>query len=140
MSIPTAFDKPAKFVCDALRWLTARGKIVHIASISQTLTPHGMLLTPADDIQMDMEKTSLDYVPLAIMRSPALVYNVQQQPVEIQRLVVQWDPTYCATPNKDIRNFLQKHLKPPDADMNKVSATMIKEQDYLPQYQRKVWT
>ena len=76
MSIPTAFDKRANFVCDALRWLTAPGKIVHIASISKTLTPYGMFLTAAGDIQMHMEKTSLDYVPLAIMRSPALLYDV----------------------------------------------------------------
>ena len=93
ISLPTAFDKPAKSVCDALRWLTACGKIVHIASISKTLTPYGMLLTAAADIHIDMEKTSLDYGPLAVMRSPALLYNVQQQPVDIQRLVHQWDPT-----------------------------------------------
>ena len=146
MSIPPAFDKPAKFICDALRWLTARGKIVHVASISKTPTPYGMLLTAAADIQMDTEKTSLDYVPLAVMRSPALLCNVQHQPVEIQRLVHQWDPTYRAIANKDIKSFFQKYLKPPDADMNKVSATVMKEQlydpirDYLPQHQRKVWT
>ena len=146
MSIPAAFDKPAKFICDALRWLTARGKIVHVASISKTLTPYGMLLTAAAVIQTDTEKTSLDYVPLAVMRSPALLYNVQHQPVEIQWLVHQWDPTYRAIANKDIKSFLQKHLKPPDADMNKVSATVMKEQlydpirDYLPQHKRKVWT
>ena len=40
---------------------------------------------------------------------------------------------------------LQKHLKPPDAVMNKVSAAVMKEhlydpiRDYLPQYQRKIW-
>ena len=77
MSIPSAFDKPAKFVCDALRWLTARGKIIHIAGISKTLTPYGMLLTASADIQMDTEKTCLDYVPLAILKSLALLYNVQ---------------------------------------------------------------
>ena len=80
LSIPTAFHKPAKFVCDALRWLTARGRIVHIASISKTLTPYGMLLTAVADIQMDMEKTSLEYVQLAVMRLPALLYNVQLAP------------------------------------------------------------
>ena len=145
MSIPYAFDKPAKFVCDALRWLTARGKIIHIASISKTLTPYGMLLTASADIQMDTEKTSLEYVPLAIMKSPALLYNVQQHLLQIQRLVHQWDPTYRAIANKDIKNFLQKHLKLPDADMNTVSAVVMKGhlydpiRDYLPQYQRKVW-
>ena len=76
MSIPSAFDKPATFVYDALRWFTARGKSIHIASISKTLTPYGMLLTASADIQMDTEKTSLDYVPVAIMKSPALLYNV----------------------------------------------------------------
>ena len=118
---------------------------MHVASISKTLTPYGMLLTVAADIQMDIEKTSLDYVPLAIMTSPALRYNVQEQPMEIQRLVHQWDPTYRAIANKDIKNFLQKHLKLPDAGMNKVSATVMKEQafdpirDYLPLNQRKIW-
>ena len=92
MSIPSAFDKPAKFVCDALRWLTAGGKIIHIASISKTLTTYGMLPTASADIQMDTEKTSLDYVPTAIMKSLALLCNVQQQPMEIQRLVHQWIP------------------------------------------------
>ena len=143
-SIPSAFDKPAKFVYDALRWLTARGKIIHIASIFKTLTPFGMLLTASADIQMDTEKTSLDYVPLAILKSPALPYNLQQQPMEIQRLVHQWDPTYRAIASKDIKNFLHKHLKPPDADMNKVTAAVMKEhlydpiRDYLPQHQWKV--
>ena len=66
MSIPSVFHKPAKFVYDALRWLTARGKNIHIASISKTLTPYGMLLTASADIQMDTEKTSLDYVLVAI--------------------------------------------------------------------------
>ena len=55
------------------------------------------------------------------------------------------DPTYRAIVNKDIKNSFQKHLKPPDADMNKVSAAVMKEhlydpvRDYFPQYQRKVW-
>ena len=90
---------------------------------------------------MDREKTSLDYVPLAIMKSPALLYNVQPPPMEIQRLVHQWDPTYRAIANKDIKNLLHKHVKSPYADMNKVSAAVMKEhlydtiRDYLPQYQ-----
>ena len=145
MSIPSVFDKPAKFVCYAMRWLTARGRIIHIAGISKTLTPYGMLLTGCADIQIDTEKNSLDCVPLAILKLPMLLYNVQQQPVEIQRLVHQWDPTYCAIANKDIKNFLQKYLKPPDVDMNKVTAAVMKEhlydpiRDYLLRHQLKVW-
>ena len=145
MSIPSAFEKPTKFVCDALRWLTARGIIVHIARTSKTRTPYGMPLTLSADIQMDTDKTSLEYVPLAILKSPALLYNVQQQPVEIKTLLHQWDPTYRVFANKHIKNFFPKHLKPPDADMNKVTAAVMKEhlydpvRDYLPQHQRKAW-
>ena len=60
---------------------------------------------------MDTEKTSLEYVPLAIMKSPALLCNVQQQAMEIQRLVHQRDLTYRAIANKDIQNFLHVHEK-----------------------------
>ena len=145
MAIPAAFGKSAKHVCDALRWLTAKGKFVHIAGILKILSPYGLLLTASADIQTNSEKITLDHIPLAVVRSPALLYYVQQQPVDIQRLVHQWDPAYRAISNRDVTMLLLKLLKPPEGDMSKVTSSAMRDhlfepiKEYLPQQQRRAW-
>ena len=87
--------------------------------------------------QTSRQKLTLDHVPLALMKSLALLYNVPQQPYEMQCLVQLWDPAYKPILNKEVRAFLQKLLKPTDADLTKATTNSIKDhllgpiKDYL---------
>ena len=81
---------------------------MHVVGISKILCPYGLLFTASIDIQAEREKFTLNHIPLALIRSPALFYDLQQQPPEVQRLVQLWDPAYRLVLNKEVRAFLQK--------------------------------
>ena len=51
---------------------------MHVAGISKILSPYGLLFTASADILREAEKITLDHIPLALIKSPALLYNVQQ--------------------------------------------------------------
>ena len=87
LAMSTVFDNTAKYVCGALRWLTAKGRIVHVAGIFKTLSACRLLLTASIDVPSNAHKITLDHVPLTTTRSPALVHNIQRQPPDLQCLV-----------------------------------------------------
>ena len=75
LPIPSGFHKCANLVCDALRWMTAKGQKAHVARINKVLSPYGMLLTTSL-IQTHSKKITLD--PLLVAKCPALLPRAER--------------------------------------------------------------
>ena len=62
--IQHACGQPSASLCDALRWLSAHGKVVAVTSVAVQLHPSGLFLTATCEFLQDLQRMVVEHVPL----------------------------------------------------------------------------
>ena len=77
-AMPTAFmpGVQSQSLCDALRWITAVGRITYISNVKVLMALQGYLPTVTAEISHEKNRQQVEHVPIALPRSPGLVAHL----------------------------------------------------------------
>ena len=99
--------QPTASLCDALRWLSAQGKVMAVTSVAVQLHPWGLFLTATCEFVRDQQRMVIEHLPLYLARSHSLLHHIEQQCMAVQDLVKVSEPNSVSSKVQKFRTSSQ---------------------------------